>query len=807
MSTPQSSTRCRVTTEDLRWRCAPDDVGVGSTADVEPIHGVVGQDDALDALSYGLETAGPGQNVFVRGLSGSERLKLVRQLLEQVKPSCQLAQDVCYVRNFDQPDSPVLVSLPRGRGRAFQERVDDLTGFIGNQLLPQLQSDTIKERRVELGRSLQERMQAIGEPFEEDLSKNGMALVMLPVAGESQPAILPLIDGEPAPPERMQELIAAGKLKPEEVAELRGKVSEFSQRLGELNSSLAQARESHRRAVREMMEDEARSLLDFTVGEIKRAFPSDAVAHFVDGIVNDVVSNQLQALGEGRDPARLYRVNLLLCHCGDDCPILVETQPTLQNLLGTIDRQVLPGGGVHSDHLMIHAGSLLRADGGFLVIEARDLLAEAGAWQVLVRTLRTGLLEIRPQESLLFGSSAVLKPEPIPIQVKVILVGDAGLYGALDARDPDFPHLFKVLADFSTSVPRDDEGLRYYAGMLAKLAREEDLPDFDASAIAALAEHGARIAGRNDQLTTRFGRLADLAREAAFLTHKASAQLVSAERVHDAVRRSRRRADLPARRFREAIAEGKIRIQTAGEVVGQVNGLAVTHAGPLTYGFPARITATIGPGHRGTINIESEARLSGSIHTKGFAILGGLLRHLMLGVEHPLAFSASIAFEQSYGGIDGDSASGAETCCLLSALTGVPLRQSVAMTGAIDQHGHIQPIGAASEKIEGFFDACTDAGLTGEQGVIIPRANLRNLMLREDVVAACAEGRFHVWAVETIQDALEVLTGIEAGTLDEQGSYAPGTLLAGAVERVGQFWRKTRGLAPLDEEPDDTTPS
>ena len=314
--------------------------------------------------------------------------------------------------------------------------------------------------------------------------------------------------------------------------------------------------------------------------------------------------------------------------------------------------------------------------------------------------------------------------------------------------------------------------------------------------------YDSRVAGRNDRLTTRTSRLLDLAREAAYLADKRGAEVTSAEDVREAVRRNKRRGDLPARRFREAIADGTIRIQTDGAVVGQVNGLATTHAGPLTYGFPARITATMGPGTRGAVNIEGEARLSGAIHTKGFAILGGLIRHLLRGVEHPLAFSASIAFEQSYGGIDGDSASGAETCCLLSALTGVPLRQSVAMTGAIDQHGHIQPIGAATEKIEGFYDACVDAGLTGDQGVIIPRANRRDLMLREDVAAACAEGRFHVWSVETIQEALEIFTDMPAGSADAAGTYPEGTLLALATERATDFWRMARGLKPdEDEEP------
>jgi len=502
---------------------------------------------------------------------------------------------------------------------------------------------------------------------------------------------------------------------------------------------------------------------------------------------------------------------VILGHGGDEfCPVIIENTPTLANLLGSIDRRVLPEGVAISDHLMISCGSLLRADGGYLILEARDVLSEPGAWKVLVRTLRTGLLEIVPSEFSGPWGMRTLKPEPIPINVKVILIGDPGLYYLLASSDPDFPHLFKILADFETSIPRNDEGVEAYAGVLSRIAREEKLPHFSKCAVAALAEHGARIAGRNDRLTTRFGRLTDIAREAAFLTSKQADRVVMGETVREAIRRTRRRADMPARKFRERVADGTIRLQLQDACVGQVNGLAVIQAGQLTYGFPTRITATIGAGSAGMINIERESQLSGAIHTKGFYILGGLLRHL-LQTQHPLAFSASIAFEQSYGGIDGDSASGAEMCCLLSALTGIALRQDLAMTGAIDQHGHIQPIGAVTEKIEGFFDTCDELGLTGTQGVIIPRSNVSGLTLREDVATACASGKFHVYAVDTIQEALEVFTGVEVGERDDEGEYPDDTLLRKAVDRAYEFWAlasmSPRFLAEEVEEGEEGAPA
>jgi len=477
---------------------------------------------------------------------------------------------------------------------------------------------------------------------------------------------------------------------------------------------------------------------------------------------------------------------------------VIENAPTLANLLGSVEREFNPGSVVRSDHLMVRAGTLLKADGGYLILEARDVLMEPGAWKVLVRTLRTGKLEIVPSELVGFQWGPLLKPEPIEISVKVVLLGDPDLYYLLDAYDADFPNQFKILSDFDTTVARNERSARYYAGVIANAAKEEDLLPFSNRAVAVLCEHGARIAARRDRMTIRFGRILDIAREASFIARKKKGDEVTDQEVREAITLSKRRGDLPSRRFRDLVSAGTIRIQIEGDALGQVNGLAVIHAGPMIYGFPTRITATIGPGTAGTIDIEREAQLSGAIHTKGFYILGGLLRHL-LHTPHPLAFSASIAFEQSYGGIDGDSASGAEMCCLLSALTGVPLRQDLAMTGAIDQLGHIQPVGAVAEKIEGFFDTCRDIGLSGTQGVIIPKANAGDLMLREDVVAACREGRFSVYAVEKVEEALSLLTGWAAGERDEEGRYAANSLLGLAEQKAFEYWVMASASATRSE--------
>jgi predicted ATP-dependent protease len=789
----------------LRWRCDAAGLSFDTTDDVKPLVGVVGQDDALEALRFGLETDAPGQNIFVRGLSGTGRMTLIQKLLQDIQPSCDLTRDRCYVHNFSHPDRPRLITLPAGKGQELRRRVEKFAGFIREHLGPALSSETLKAQRTAIDEAAEQEFQSMMAPFNQALNAAGLALVSREVGPITQTAILPLVDGQPVPLEEFDRLIAQGTVSQEQQAELQRKQAEFAKQLAEIGEKANEIRRKHDQAVQKLLEDNARTLLGRFTKTIEKDFPQPSVRQYMSEIVAEVLANRLPGLGkeDGTDTG-LYRVNVVLEHRQDStCPVIVENTPTMRKLLGTIDYEFSRDGDARATHMGITAGSLLRADGGYLIVEARDLLSEPGGWKVLVRTLRTGQLEIIPPELAFPWPGPSLKPEPIDVHVKVILLGDADMYYMLDAYDPDFPQLFKVLADFDTTIKRDQRGLERYAGVLARIVRDEKLLPFDRTGVMALVEHGARIAARKGKLTARFGRLADVAREASFIARKARQSRVSCGDVREAVRRVKRRADLPARRFRELVADGTIRVQTSGSVVGQVNGLAVLQAGPLTYGFPARITATIGPGTAGVINIEREAALSGAIHTKGFYILGGLLRWL-LRTDHPLAFNASVAFEQSYGGIDGDSASGAEICCLLSALTDVPLRQDLAMTGAIDQVGHILPIGGVNEKIEGFYDACRDIGLSGTQGVIIPYTNAGDLVLREDVVEVCATGQFSVYAIDTVQEAIELFTGMPAGQRAGDGTYPESTLLGLAVRRAREYWQKAAPHAHGVPQPDES---
>lgn len=780
----------------LRWRCDPNTLGFASTAELEPIREVVGQDEAIDALRFGLEIAAEGQNVYVRGLQGTGRLTTVRTLLEHIRPLTPPAPDHLYAFDFDHPDRPRLLSVPRGKGMLFCEKLAELRAFVAGELVPALDGERVVVRRRELERRTMADIELLTKPLESQLAEAGLALVMREAGEVAQPMILPLVEGKPVAPEHFAALVQQGQISEQELEQLEQRSAGAHEQVDRVFRQVGELQRRLRVEIRDLVRSEAARLVEQACAELRSLFEGHAgVARFLDALTHDLVHRRLGDLDKMEQWLPFYEVNPISCHAADEpAPVIVEYVPTMRALLGTIDSAVLPDGSARADHLNIRAGALLRADGGVLVLEVAELLPNPGAWQALVRTLRSGRVEHALPELPVLLPMPSIKPEPIPIKVKVVLLGDANLYYALDQLDNDFPNLFKVLADFDELIPREPRSVALYAGVFARIAIDEGLPAFRASAIAELAEHGARIAATRGKLTARLGRLADIAREAAYLARKRAPTgdiMVEGEDVREAVRRTKRRADGPARRFREMVAEGNLRIATRERAVGQINGLAVIQAGPLTYGFPTRITATVGTGVGGTINIERESQLSGAIHTKSFYILGGLLRNL-LKTEHPLSFEASIAFEQSYGGIDGDSASGAEIVCLLSALVNEPIRQDLAMTGAIDQVGNVLPIGAVNEKIEGFYDTCKALGLSGTQGVVIPQANVGDLMLRHDLVEACERGEFAVWPVACIHDAIELFFACAAGQRDAEGFYPSGSVLHRAVAAAFMLWRQAQ---------------
>ncbi|MEQ1570461.1 MAG: AAA family ATPase [Myxococcota bacterium] len=771
----------------LRWRCPPTCLDFSTTADLRPAEGVVGQEEAAAALRFGLAIDGPGQNVFVRGLTGSGRLTLIRDLVRTVRPGSPEAPDRCYVFDFANSDQPRLLSLPPGDGPRLKARMDELVRFVLEDLPDLVNTDALRVRTHDVESSAGREASAISGPFDRGLADAGLALVGIESEDGTEPAIVPVIEGEPTTFDDLEEQVQAGKFDADEATRLREAAEGFEVQLEGVSAQVVRIRRRAQRTIRRLVQQEALRVLRDAAADVRRTWP--ATEKWLDELLYDVAVNQ-PSFDEHPEKAERYRVNVLVSReLGAPRPMLIENVPTVQNLLGSIDP--MPDPSSPAPHLGIHAGSLARADGGTLIVNARDVLSEPMAWTALTRVLRTGTIELSPVESTQSTLRAPgVKPEPIPVRVKVVLVGEPDVWYALDDADPEFPNLFKVLVDFDEVIPRDAPGIQRYGEVVARIARDEGFPAFTSAAIGALVEQGAREA-MGGKLTARFGRIADLAREAAFLARVRGVPFVDREDVERATLAASRRADLPGRRFREGVTTGRIRIATSGEQVGQVNGLAVVEAGHLAYGFPTRITATVGPGTAGAVHIEREAQLSGQIHTKGFLILRGLVRYL-LRTERPPAFDASITHEQSYGGIDGDSASGAEFCCLLSALTTLPVRQSVAMTGAIDQHGNVMPVGAVNEKIEGFFDVCASNGVAPGQGVIVPRANVTDLQLRRDVANACRSGRFTVWAVDRIEEAIELLFGLPAGEPDDSGGYPPGSVLGRATARSEALWLASR---------------
>lgn len=787
--------RSRLDPDQLRWRFDPSELSFESTEGVDPAEGIVGQPIAIEAMRFGVECHAPGQNIYVRGLTGTGRMSLVRSVLGELAPEPRRRLDRCYVHNFGQPDRPRLITLPAGEGPVLRRMMRENAAFIENRLGEVLESSASMSRRQAIQDETQRQVAAITAPLEAELKDEGLALVQQQTGQVTRATIFPVHEGEPVPPEQLRKLVTDGVIDEAAADAVVEKIREYSKRLDKVSVEAGKAFQAGMTEIREYVEQEVGSVLKKLFEPVLSRFPQESVACFVRDVTDDIAENRMPGRASENlpDAHDIYGVNVISTHDDtNESPVITENSPTVANLLGGVEPGFVAAGQVVANYKGVRAGALVRADGGFLVLDANDVLMEPGAWRMLMRALRTRSVEIVPAELGWPLTTQSLKPQPIDIEVRVILLGSSGLYYQLDRFDQDFSDLFKVLADFDDQIERSTNGVKQYAGVVAYICREESLKHFSADGLAALAEHGARIAARHDKITARFGRVADIVREADFIAGKAGADLVGREHVEETVRRTRYRGSLPSQHFQDLVRDRTIRVQTDGKVVGQINGLAVINAGPLSYGFPARLSATVGPGRAGVIDIETAASLSGSIHTKGFHILGGLLRHI-LRAEHPLAFSASIAFEQSYGGIDGDSASGAEFCCLLSALTGVPIDQGLAITGAIDQHGHLQAIGGVNEKVEGFYDACQAQAFTGRQGVIIPKANAGDLMLRPDVVQAAKDGAFHVHAVDTIGEALEVLTGVAAGDPCSEEPYPDDSLYGMARARLAEFFGMSRG--------------
>ena len=793
--------------EKLRWHCDPVSLPFETTAEIDPASGDLGQGRALRALRMGVEMAAPGYNLFVCGLSGTSRGGMIVRMIEEMRLETEPAPDRCYVNNFKNADRPRLLTLPRGQANAFKKEVDSGIDFLRRRIPQVFEGEPFQRQKTRIVERYTAREKELMDDFTRRIAREQFALGRMQVGAVALPEIFPVLEGQMVPIEEIPKMVTEGKLESVAAEELERKYDQFRQEFTVVyRKTLSLSRE----LASEMsyLEQEAASVLvDGVIEELKEKYPSLQIAEYLEEVRHHILDNLdpfKEREGEDetppsegmagpraertdRDPFRVYGVNVILAHGEQEkVPVVFETIPTYANLFGTIHRSYDARGGWSSDFMDLRGGSLLRADGGYLVMYATDALTETGVWRTLKRTLNHGKLEIQPVDVFFPFSTAALKPEPIDIHVKIILIGDREMYELLYDYEDDFKKIFKVRVEFDDEMKWSEEVMRQYSGRLRKLSDDEKLLPFDRTAVASILEYGVRHAGRRGKITARFFDLADLARESCYVARHEQKSVITGEHVRQALEAKIERHNLTETKIREMVEQNLLFIDTTGARTGQVNGLSVLEIGGYAFGKPVRITASAALGKNGIINIERESNLSGRFHDKGVHIISGYFRG-MFAQDKPLSLAASICFEQSYSGVDGDSASSTEIYALLSALSGLPIRQDLAVTGSVNQQGDVQPIGGVNQKIEGFYDVCRLKGLSGQQGVLIPSENVEDLMLRDEVIEAVAKGLFHIFPVSTIEQGIEILTGVRAGKKNASGKFEPGSVFAKVDERVHEM--------------------
>ncbi|MHC4660274.1 MAG: Lon protease family protein [Planctomycetota bacterium] len=788
----------------LRWFCDPSTFNYDSSTEVKPSSEMVGQERALKALTMGGQIPGPGFNVFVTGYSGTGRQTAVRLVLEKLMPEKPKLRDRLYVFNFQEADQPRLITLDAGQGAKFKADIDNVVEFFKQNIPRLFEEDAFRRQREAIVQKYSMMEKELVTAFEKKISEKEFTLGQIQTGLFSRPDILPVIEEKPVPIENLESLVEEGKLKEKKRKEIQENYDSFK---GEFNNILRQSRELGRAAGKELAGFErgaVKNLIAESIDEIRKKYPADAVGEYLDEF-NEHILDHTAIFKEEKeapktpfpmpmpsheaqdDPFLPLQVNLLLDNSHTKrCPLITEQHPTYNNLFGVIEKTVTGGGYLKTDFTKIRAGSLLRADGGYLVLNALDVLMEMGVWPTLKRTLKISRLEIKGLDAYLLLSASAIKPQPIDIDVKVILIGEPYIFHMLYEYDDDFKKIFKVRADFDTEMALSRTNIDRFLEVLSRACRDEKMLPCDRGGMARLVEYGVRRAGRKGKLSTQFSIVADIAREANYWGKAEGAKMVSRTHVDKAIRECQDRHRLPEEKIQEMIGQDVILIDADGESIGQINGLSVYDYRYYSFGIPTRITASVSVGRAGVVNIEREAKLSGKIYDKGMLILTGYIRKLF-GQKDRVSLSSSIAFEQSYGGVDGDSASLAELYVLLSAIAEIPIKQNIAVTGSMNQQGEAQAIGGVNQKIEGFFDVCFSRGLTGEQGVIIPEANVDDLMLRDDVIAACKKKKFHVWAVKRAEEAIPILMGMPAGELSKKGDYPKKSVYGKVDDRLAEI--------------------
>jgi lon-related putative ATP-dependent protease len=762
-----------------------------TTADLQPANGLAGQTRAADAIRFGSHVERSGFNLFVIGPNGARMQQAVKEALAEDAKQKPTPPDWVYVNNFAASDRPIALQLPAGRARTFHDQMHKLIDDLKTALAAVFQSEDYQQRRGAIDEAFQKKQNDAFSELRTRAAEKGVLILRTPLGF----ALAPARDGQVIPPDEVNAWPA------EKRKAIQSDIETFENDLERIIHQIPQWEEERRDELRRLNREVAAYAVDRLIHGTKAAFSDlDPIIAHIDKVRADLVEN-IEAFINGNlgneeaadpfisgDPFDRYKVNVLVTQNEQQpgAPVIEELHPTLGNLLGRIEHLPLHGALV-TNFRLIKAGAIHRANGGYLLLDARSILTEPFSWAALKRTLRRSHILIEDVAQLIGLTSTVsLEPDPIPLDVRVVLFGDRFLYFLLSALDPELSEHFKVLADFENDTPRTPENEAMFARILAAIARRHQLRPLDREAVALVLEHSARLAGHSARLSLLIEQLHEVLIESDFCARQNGGEVITrpdVERALDArIQRMARLRD----RMQEAILDKVALIATDGVQTGQINGLSVTELGGFCFGHPTRITCQVRPGAGKVVDIEREVELGGPIHSKGVLILSGYLAG-RYALDVPMSLFASLVFEQSYGGVEGDSASSAELYALLSAIADVPLRQDLAVTGSVNQHGHVQAIGGVNEKIEGFFDICRAKGLTGEQGVLIPQANVQHLMLRQDVVEACAAGRFAVYPIATIDEGISLLTGLDAGMREADGGYSAGSLNAKVEDRLRAF--------------------
>lgn len=798
-----------LSTDKLRKTFDAKKLGISSTKDIKPVEGIIGQDRAVSSLKFGLDIQNDGFNIYLSGPPGIGKMSAVVPFVQNLAKKRKTPPDWCYLNNFKDPYQPITCKFLPGKGREFEKDMKHLIDHVKGELPRVFESDEYIQKKDEVIDNIKRNQESLSKSLNEEAVKNGFSIQASPIGM----LIIPVKNGKPLNNDELQQLTK------NELKTIENKKNELKEKFNQTDKELRKLEREKQIKLKDLDRKVALHVVEGVINDISEKYHhNQTITNYLKDVEEDIVDsikvfktektndqNVSPKLAAQEEYAKQmffcrYQVNILVDNSKKDgAPVVVELNPSYNNLFGRIEKEMIMGA-LNTDFTMIRPGAIHKANGGYLILPIEDVLKNILSWESLKRTLRSHEIQIEePGEKLGFLSTKSLRPQPIPLDLKIVLVGRSLYYHLLHMNDKDFPELFKVKADFDTSMYITDKRIKDFLSFLAKFCDKEKLLYMNSGAITRVMEHALRLTSDQEKLSTHFGAIADVIRESHYWAQKDGKNQIGEKQVDKAIDQKIYRSNLMEQKVREMIVRDFILIDTEGKKTGQVNGLSVISLGDYSFGKPSRITANVAPGKEGIIDIEREVKLGGPIHSKGVMILNGYLLKKYAQIK-PLTLSAHLVFEQSYGGVDGDSASSTELYALLSALSGLPINQQIAVTGSVNQNGEVQAIGGVNEKIEGFYQVCKAKGLTGNQGVIIPSSNQKNLMLRQEIVDSVKQGKFHIWAVKNIEEGIELLTGTKAGSPDKKGKYPENSINWNVQNRLESFIREIRMLSYAQED-------